>query len=96
MQAIDVPLRNNFLWVEVCSQRGCVTAEKLCNEQKVGSLPDQIPPQSHIYLAFQKCSAYQWVLLTCQSRQKECRLCLVRFAVNRFLKQECLLIPFYL
>lgn len=24
----------------------------------------------HIYLAFQKCSAYQWVLLTCQSRKR--------------------------
>lgn len=69
-RALDVPVSNTFPQVEVCSPGGCVTAGKLCNEQKAGSLPDQIPPQPHIYLAFQKCSAYQWVLLTCQSRQR--------------------------
>ena len=69
-QALDVPVSNTFPQVEVCSPGGCVAAGKLCNEQKAGALPDQIPPRPHIYLAFQKCSAYQWVLLTCQSRQQ--------------------------
>lgn len=89
-QAPDVPVTNTFPQVEVCSPWGCVAAGKLCNEQKAGSLPDQIPTQPHIYRAFQKCSAYQWVLLTCWSRQQECRLCLVRCAVNRLLRQEYL------
>lgn len=70
VKAFDVPVSNTFPQVEVCSLGGCVTAGKLCNEQKAGSLPDQIPLQPHIYLAYQKCSAYQWVLLTCQSRQR--------------------------
>lgn len=69
-RAVDVPVSNTFPQVEVCSPGGCVSAGKLCNEQKAGSLPDKIPTQPHIYLAFQKCSAYQWVLLTCQSRQR--------------------------
>lgn len=69
-RAVDVPVSNTFPQVEVCSPGGCVSAGKLCNEQKAGSLPDRIPTQPHIYLAFQKCSAYQWVLLTCQSRQR--------------------------
>lgn len=67
---LGVPVSNTFPEVEVCLPGGCVTAGKLCNEQQTGSLPDQIPAQPHIYLAFQKCSAYQWVLLTCQSRQQ--------------------------
>lgn len=87
-QAPDVPVTNTFPQVEVCSPGGCVAAGKLCNEQKAGSPPDQIPTQPHIYRAFQKCSAYQWVLLTCWSRQQECKLCLVRCAVNRLLRQE--------
>lgn len=65
-RALDVPVNNTFPPVEVCSSGGCVTA---------GIMNRRLAPclikfhQPHIYLAFQKCSAYQWVLLTCQSRQ---------------------------
>ena len=88
-RAVDVPVSNTFPQVEVCSPGGCVAAGDLCNEQEAGSLPDQIPPQPHIYTCLPKMFSIPVGFIDLSEQTAECKLCLVRCAVNRFLTQEC-------
>lgn len=64
-EANAMPINNNFPQVDVCMP-GMVC----CHEEQSGSLPDQIPLKVPYLSCLPKCSAYQWVLLTCQSRQQ--------------------------
>lgn len=71
----------------------CVTAGKLCNEQEAGSLPDRIPPS---YLSrLPKIFSIPVGFIDLSEQTAECKLYLVRCAVNRILQQECLLMTFF-